>query len=112
MTRSSVAATLLMTSEPEDRYVDRCFSPYGTAFLSESIIVQRYVLVQCLLRRVMAVVKARGSALQSTISAPRFQAADRSASWSGRSNRRAASGQLATCHQLSRYSDRRFWCFR
>jgi circadian clock protein KaiC len=54
--------TVMMTSELEDRYTDLRFSPYGTAFLTDAIIVQRYIEVDSRLRRVMAVVKVRGSA--------------------------------------------------
>jgi len=54
--------TVLMTSELEDRYSDLRFSPYGTAFLTDAIIVQRYIEVDSRLRRVMAVVKVRASA--------------------------------------------------
>jgi circadian clock protein KaiC len=53
--------SVLMTSELEDRYTDLRFSPYGTAFLTDAIIVQRYIEVHSELRRVMAVVKVRGS---------------------------------------------------
>jgi circadian clock protein KaiC len=51
-----------MTSELEDRYTDLRFSPYGTAFLTDAIIVQRYIEVSSRLRRVLAVVKVRASA--------------------------------------------------
>jgi circadian clock protein KaiC len=54
--------TVLMTSELEDRYTDLRFSPYGSAFLTDAIIVQRYIEIDSHLRRVMAVVKMRGSA--------------------------------------------------
>ncbi len=54
-------ATVLMTSELEDRYTDLRFSPYGTAFLTDAIIVQRYVELESRLRRVVAVVKVRAS---------------------------------------------------
>ena len=54
--------SLLMTSELEDRYTDLRFSPYGTAFMTDAVIVQRYIEVESRLRRVMAVVKVRGSA--------------------------------------------------
>ena len=54
--------TVLMTSELEDRYTDLRFSPYGTAFLTDAIIVQRYIEVESRLRRVTAVVKVRASA--------------------------------------------------
>ena len=53
--------SVLMTSELEDRYTDLRFSPYGTAFMTDSIIVQRYIEVESRLRRVLAVVKVRGS---------------------------------------------------
>ena len=58
----STGVTVLMTSELEDRYTDLRFSPYGTAFLTDAIIVQRYIEVNSRLRRVMAVVKVRASA--------------------------------------------------
>ncbi|MEO6895484.1 MAG: ATPase domain-containing protein [Caldimonas sp.] len=54
-------ATVLMVSELEDRYTDLRFSPYGAAFLTDAIIVQRYVELQGELKRVMAVVKVRNS---------------------------------------------------
>lgn len=62
MALSSTGVTVLMTSELEDRYTDLRFSPYGTAFLTDAIIVQRYIEVESRLRRVMAVVKVRASA--------------------------------------------------
>jgi circadian clock protein KaiC len=54
--------TVLLTSELEDRFIDLRFSPFGTAFLTDAIIVQRYIEVDSRLRRVMAVVKVRNSA--------------------------------------------------
>ncbi|ODV10356.1 MAG: protein kinase [Rubrivivax sp. SCN 70-15] len=59
LARSGV--TVLMTSELEDRYTDLRFSPYGAAFLTDAIIVQRYIEVASRLLRVMAVVKVRAS---------------------------------------------------
>ena len=59
--------TVLMTSELEDRYNDLRFSPYGTAFMTDAIIVQRYVEVHSRLRRVMAVVKVRASEHADTL---------------------------------------------
>jgi len=53
--------TVLMTSELEDRYTDLRFSPYGAAFLTDAIVVQRYIEVDSRLLRVMAVVKVRAS---------------------------------------------------
>ena len=59
---SAEGVTLLVTSELEDRYTDLRFSPYGTAFMTDAIIVHRYIEVDSRLRRMMAVVKLRGSA--------------------------------------------------
>lgn len=59
---ATTGATVLMTSELEDRYEDLRFSPYGTAFLTDAIIVQRYIELHSELKRVMAVVKVRASA--------------------------------------------------
>ena len=59
---AGLGVTMLMTSELEDRYTDLRFSPYGSAFLTDAIIVQRYVEVNSALARVMAVIKVRGSA--------------------------------------------------
>jgi circadian clock protein KaiC len=64
---ATTGATVLMTSELEDRYEDLRFSPYGTAFLTDAIIVQRYIELQSELRRVMAVVKVRASAHSSDL---------------------------------------------
>jgi len=58
---ASAGVTLLMTSELEDRYTDLRFSPYGAAFLTDAIIVQRYIEVESRLLRVIAVVKVRAS---------------------------------------------------
>jgi circadian clock protein KaiC len=59
---SNLGVTVLMTSELEDRYTDLRFSPYGSAFLTDAIIVQRYIEIQSRLERVMAVIKVRASA--------------------------------------------------
>jgi circadian clock protein KaiC len=64
---SSLGVTVLMTSELEDRYTDLRFSPYGSAFLTDAIIVQRYIELDSCLKRVMAVVKVRDSAHSSEI---------------------------------------------
>ena len=61
-TLSGAGVTVLMTSELEDRYTDLRFSPYGAAFLTDAIIVQRYIEIESRLLRVMAVVKVRASA--------------------------------------------------
>jgi circadian clock protein KaiC len=54
--------TMMMTAELEDSYVDLRFSPHGTAFLTDAIIVQRYIELNGCLEPIMAVVKVRGSA--------------------------------------------------
>jgi circadian clock protein KaiC len=59
---SNLGVTVLMTSELEDRYTDLRFSPNGSAFLTDAILVERYIEIDSRLRRVMAVVKVRGSA--------------------------------------------------
>jgi circadian clock protein KaiC len=64
---SHVGVTVLMTSELEDRYTDLRFSPYGSAFLTDAIIVQRYIELESHLRRVMSVVKVRASAHSTEI---------------------------------------------
>ncbi|MBE0550439.1 MAG: AAA family ATPase, partial [Rubrivivax sp.] len=60
-TLARAGVSMLMTSELEDRYTDLRFSPYGAAFLTDAIIVQRYIEVDSRLLRVMAVIKVRGS---------------------------------------------------
>jgi len=58
---SGLGVTVLLTSELEDRYTDLRFSPYGSAFLTDAIIVQRYIEIGSCLKRVMSVVKVRDS---------------------------------------------------
>jgi circadian clock protein KaiC len=59
---AGTGVSVLMTSELEDRFDDLRFSPYGTAFLTDAIIVQRYIEVDSRLLRVLAVAKVRDSA--------------------------------------------------
>ncbi len=59
---TSASVTLLSTVELDDTFSDLRFSPQGIAFLSDAIIIQRYVELDAELRRAMAVVKVRGSA--------------------------------------------------
>jgi circadian clock protein KaiC len=54
--------TLLMTMEMEDRFTEFRFSPHGSAFLVDAIVVQRYVEMAGRLQTVISVVKVRGSA--------------------------------------------------
>jgi len=59
---TGMGVTILMTSELEDRYTDLRFSPFGSAFLADAIVVQRYVEIEGQFKRVISVVKVRGSA--------------------------------------------------
>jgi circadian clock protein KaiC len=59
---TGMGITMMMTAELEDSYRDLRFSPHGTAFLTDAIIMQRYIELNGQLQRVLAVVKVRGSA--------------------------------------------------
>ena len=59
---TGMVITMMMTAELEDAYTDLRFSPHGTAFLTDAIIMQRYIELKGQLQRIMAVVKVRGSA--------------------------------------------------
>jgi circadian clock protein KaiC len=59
---TGMGITMIMTAELEDSYTDLRFSPHGTAFLTDAIVMQRYVELHGRLQRVMAVVKVRASA--------------------------------------------------
>ena len=58
---TNMGITILMIAELEDRYTDLRFSPYGSAFLADAIIVQRYIELDEQFKRVFSVVKVRGS---------------------------------------------------
>jgi circadian clock protein KaiC len=58
---TGMGITMMMTAEVEDSYTDLRFSPHGTAFLTDAIIMQRYVAIGGRLQRIMGVVKVRGS---------------------------------------------------
>ena len=59
---TGMGITMMMTAEVEDSYTALRFSPHGTAFLTDAIIMQRYIAFKGQLQRIMAVVKVRGSA--------------------------------------------------
>ena len=59
---TEMGVTVLLTAETEDRYTELRFSAYGHAFLADAILMQRYIELEGRLRRVLAVVKVRGSA--------------------------------------------------
>lgn len=58
---TGMGVTVLSTVELPDSYTELQFSPHGIAFLSDAIIMQRYVQVGGQLRRALAVIKVRGS---------------------------------------------------
>ena len=58
---TNMGMTILMTSELEDRYTELRFSPFGSAFLADAIIVQRYIEIASQIKRVLSIIKVRGS---------------------------------------------------
>jgi circadian clock protein KaiC len=66
---TGMGVTMLMTAELEDSYTDLRFSPHGAAFLTDVIIMQRYIELHGSLQRVISVVKVRGSAHSKEIRA-------------------------------------------
>jgi circadian clock protein KaiC len=58
---TGMGVTVMMTAELEDTYTDLRFSPHGSAFLTDAIVLQRYVELEGRLKRVMTVVKVRAS---------------------------------------------------
>jgi circadian clock protein KaiC len=53
--------TIVMTTELEDRFSELRFSPYGSAFLADAIVMQRYFEISGQLKTLISVVKLRGS---------------------------------------------------
>jgi circadian clock protein KaiC len=58
---TGLGVTVMATVELEDTYTDLRFSPQRIAFLTDAIIIQRYVEIDAQLRRALAVVKVRSS---------------------------------------------------
>lgn len=58
---TSCGTTVLMTIESLERFTELRFTPHEISFLSENILLQRYVELEGELQRVMMVVKMRGS---------------------------------------------------
>lgn len=58
---NAMGITLLLTVELVDSYIDLRFSPHGTAFLTDGIILQRYLELDGQLQRMMGIIKLRGS---------------------------------------------------
>jgi circadian clock protein KaiC len=59
---TGLGVTVVMTLEIEDSYGELRLGPRENAFLADAIILQRYVEIEGQLKRIMAVVKVRGSA--------------------------------------------------
>ena len=58
---TGMGVTVMATVELADAYTELRFSPQGVAFLTDAIIIQRYVEIDARIRRAMAVVKVRAS---------------------------------------------------
>ncbi len=58
---TGLGVTVVMTLELEDSYGELRLGPRENAFLADAIILQRYVEIQGQLKRIMTVVKVRGS---------------------------------------------------
>jgi circadian clock protein KaiC len=58
---TGLGVTVMATVELEDTYAQLRFSPQGIAFLTDAIIMQRYVEIDGKLKRAMAVIKVRSS---------------------------------------------------
>jgi circadian clock protein KaiC len=58
---TGLGVTVVMTLEIEDSYGELRLGPRENAFLADAIILQRYVELQGQLKRIMTVVKVRGS---------------------------------------------------
>jgi circadian clock protein KaiC len=58
---TGIGVTVMSTVELPDSFTSLQFSPHGIAFLCDAIIMQRYVELDAELKRVMSVVKVRGS---------------------------------------------------
>jgi circadian clock protein KaiC len=58
---TGMGVTVLSTVELPDSFTNLQFSPHGIAFLSDAIIMQRYLEIGGQLKRAISVVKVRGS---------------------------------------------------
>jgi circadian clock protein KaiC len=52
--------TVVMTAELMDSYTELRLSPHGISFLTDGIVLQRYVELEGMLRKVIAIAKMRG----------------------------------------------------
>jgi len=55
-----LGVTIVMTAELVDSYTELRLSPHGISFLTDGIVLQRYVEIEGSLRKVMVVAKMRG----------------------------------------------------
>lgn len=58
---TGLGVTVVATVELADTYTDLRFSPHGIAFLTDAIVIQRYLEIGGRLERAMSVVKVRAS---------------------------------------------------
>ena len=58
---TGMGVTVMATVEHADSFVDLRFSPHGIAFLTDVIIIQRYIELDGRLKRALSVVKVRSS---------------------------------------------------
>jgi circadian clock protein KaiC len=58
---TGLGVTVMLTLELEDGYTELRLGPRQNAFLTDALILQRYVELEGALKRVMTVVKVRGS---------------------------------------------------
>lgn len=61
-TLTATGITVMMTVEVLQSFTDLRFSPHEISFLADNLIIQRYVEMDGELRRMLAIVKMRGSA--------------------------------------------------
>ncbi len=59
-TLTSLGVTVLMTVEVTETFTDLHFSPHSVSFLTDTIIMQRYIELDGQLRKIIMVVKMRG----------------------------------------------------
>src|SRR4029078_6543615 len=55
---TGMGVTVMMTAELEDTYTHLRFSPHGTAFLTDAIILQRYLEIEAHSQRVREVCRS------------------------------------------------------
>lgn len=58
---TGLGVTVMATVEQADSYAELRFSPHGIAFLTDAIIIQRYLEIDGELKRALAIVKVRSS---------------------------------------------------